>query len=131
MLFGIKCLLAFSGGASIKILGCKWARPSKSHRSGFDHFVQENAHFFIISDKVSPCFLDFTESWGQTGGGAKQTFRGAFATPLAPLGVATVYICRRIKLNPPSPPVCQVMIVSLEPSSHITGIIILTLNLQV
>ncbi len=41
---------------------CRKTRPSKSHR--FNHFVQESAQFFLISQKVCLFFLDFTKSRG-------------------------------------------------------------------
>ena len=49
--------LPFSGGASIKTWGCKRVQDPQIVIS-FDHFVQENTHFFLIS-------LKFVAHWGQ------------------------------------------------------------------
>ena len=38
---------------------------------------------YFISQKVGPCFLHFTESWGQTGGGAKTKSKFGGICPLA------------------------------------------------
>ncbi len=55
----------------------------------------------MISQKVGPFFLDFTESWGgeQTGGG-KTKLKGAFAPLLHPPGAATdVEMTRQVVNN--------------------------------
>ncbi len=56
---------------------------------GFDHFIQENAHFFLILQKVGPFFLDFTESWGKETGGRGQDKIGGHLPRLSTPGTTT------------------------------------------
>ena len=77
----------FQGGKTLKKSSVSTTLGGQDPQKviGFDHFIQENANFFMISQKVGTFFRDFTDSWG----GGKTTFFWGKCPPLPPPGAAT------------------------------------------